>query len=399
MKEMHPALVLGCHKIGLGIIRSLGEKRVPVVGMSYSTMDMGYASKYVVEHHQCPHPDNDPEGFVSRLKDLGDRWSQSVLIPSDDATLIAVSKNKELLGSFFKVAAGDWPVVEQCIIKKHTYDLAERIGVPCPRSRILSSIEEAKAFVREIGLPCLLKPTVGHSFFERFRQKMFFARNLNELENLCMQFTDAGIEVMIQEFIPGNDRCGANFNSFIIKGEPMIAVTAEKVRLSPPQIGFPRVVVSKRLPELLEPANTFLRALGYEGFSCLEFKKDARDGIYRLMEINARLNLSTPLSVMAGVNFPYLLYRHTLQGEIPQPLNGFREGIYWIDPGKDIAESIRSYGKERFSIMEYMKPYIKPHTLTIFSITDMGPFFKRCYDLAIKGGRRMANKLFKRNSS
>jgi len=399
MNKQQPALILGCHKIGLGIIRALGEKGVPVVGISYSKMDMGYASKYVIEHHRSPHPDMDPEGFLSVLMQLGNKWSGSVLIPSDDATLIPVSKQKKRLGSLFKVAADEWPVIEKCVVKKHTYALADQIGVLCPRTKIPSSIGEAKDFVRQIGLPCLIKPTVGHSFFERFKQKMFFARNLADLETLFDQFAEAGVEVMLQEFIPGDDRSGANYNSFVVGGEPVISVTAEKVRLSPPKIGFPRVVVSKRLPELAAPANAFLKALGYDGFSCMEFKRDSRDGIYRLMEINARLNLSTPLSVKAGVNFPYLLYRYALAGEVPRSGDEFHEDIYWIDPGKDIAESIRSYRQERFSAADYIRPYIKPHTFTILSLTDTGPVLKRGHDLVTEGLKRLFNKIQKRRFS
>jgi predicted ATP-grasp superfamily ATP-dependent carboligase len=148
---------------------------------------------------------------------------------------------------------------------------------------------------------------------------------------------------------------------------------------------------------LTGPANRFLRALGYDGFSCIEFKKDSRDGRYRLMEINARLNLSTPLSVLAGVNFPYLLYRHVLVGEKPPPIAGFREEVYWVDPGKDLAESLRSYWRERFSLPEYLRPYLKPHVLTIPSMTDPGPFLKRSYDLVVESARRACASLLRRS--
>jgi predicted ATP-grasp superfamily ATP-dependent carboligase len=200
---------------------------------------------------------------------------------------------------------------------------------------------------------------------------------------------------MLQEYIPGDDQSGVNYNSFFVNGQPLIEVTAQKIRLTPPSIGFPRVVVSKILPELSAPATKFIRALGYDGFSCMEFKKDARDGIYRLMEINARLNLSTPLSVKAGINFPYLLYRYTLWGELPQTGHGFKENIFWIDPGKDLMETVRSFRKERFTIKEYLRPYLRPHVFTILSLADMGPFLKRCCDLMKEGPRRLFHKLLK----
>jgi predicted ATP-grasp superfamily ATP-dependent carboligase len=377
-----PAVVLGCHKIGLGIIRALGEEQVPVVGLHYNEMDMGYVSKYVIASYQCPHPDHDEKGFLSFLLSLSSKWGGCILIPSDDATLIQVSKHKALLEEHFKVMASDWEITEKYIVKKHTYTLAHEIGIPAPQTLVPGELKQAIDFARTIGLPCLLKPTVGHRFFEIFRKKMIFIETIQQLEDAYKKTYDSGTEMMIQEFIPGDDRSGVNYNSFLVDGVPIIEVTAEKVRLSPIRTGFPRVVVSKFIPELLDPGRKILNALGYNGFSCTEFKRDSRNGIYKLMEINGRLNLSTPLSVMAGVNFPYISYLYSLTGEIPSVhANKFREGVYWIDIGKDIVETIRSFRHENFSISEYLRPYRSPHVYTILSRKDPLPLIKRSLDI------------------
>jgi D-aspartate ligase len=185
----------------------------------------------------------------------------------------------------------------------------------------------------------------------------------------------------MQEFIPGDDTAGANYNSFFVRGEPRVEVTARKVRLSPPRTGFPRVVVSKHIPELLAPGRKMLEALGFDGFSCMEFKKDARNGVYVLMEINGRLNLSTPLSVKAGINFPYLAYRYALSSELPEVTNNYAEDIYWIDIGRDIVESFRNCRTEHISLAGYLGPYVKSHVFTLLSAGDPLPFFKRCRDI------------------
>lgn len=386
-----PAIVLGCHKIGLGIIRALGEKKVPIVGVYYNEMDMGYVSKYVIGSYRCPHPDDDEKGFVSFLMSLAPQWEGGVLIPSDDATLIPTSKHKYELERHFRVMANEWQITEKYIIKKHTYAIAHEIGIPSPRTLVPNELQHAMDFVKQIGFPCLLKPSVGHRFFEIFRKKMIFVETIRQLEDAYDKTKEAGTEMMIQEFIPGDDKSGANYNSLFVDGAPIVEVTAEKVRLSPPRTGFPRVVISKHIPQLLSPGRKILRAIGYNGFSCMEFKKDARDGVYKLMEINGRLNLSTPLSVMAGVNFPYLAYLHSLTGKAPDAaVGGFREGIYWIDVGKDIVETLRSFRQEHLSIVEYLKPYFLPHVFTILSFGDPLPFIKRSFDLLKAVPKRVA---------
>jgi predicted ATP-grasp superfamily ATP-dependent carboligase len=126
----------------------------------------------------------------------------------------------------------------------------------------------------------------------------------------------------------------------------------------------------------------------------MEFKKDARDGIYKLMEINARQNLSTPLSVRSGVNFPYLTYRSILSGERPVSYPDFQEGVYWIDAGKDLLESFKSFGQERYTLAQYLKPYLAPHVYSIPSWRDPLPFFKRSLDLVNGSAQMLFRRIF-----
>ena len=379
-----PAIVLGCHKIGLGIIRALGIAGVPVIGVYYNDMDMGYASRYIIAHYKCPHPDKDDNAFVSFLIDLSSKWAGCVIIPSDDASLIPLAKHKTLLEKYYRVSACNWEVTEKVIKKKHTYAIADKIGVPCPKTSIPGTLEEAISFVKSVGLPCILKPIVGHIYFEKFKRKMLYIQNLNQLRNIYESGEIRDIEMMLQEFIPGDDTCGANYNSFFINEDVQIEVTAEKVRLSPPKIGFPTVIVSKHIPEIIEPGRKIIRGIGFKGFSCIEFKKDIRNGIYKLMEINGRQNLSTPLSVKSGINFPYMTYQYVLNGEIPKSQNSFKEGIYWIDMGKDVVESLRGFKKEKLYFHNLFKPYLKPHVFAVMSMHDPLPVIKRYINICLK---------------
>ena len=384
---------MGCHKIGLGIIRALGSVNIPVIGVSYGNMDMGVASKFLYEVYRLPNPDEAPEEFISQLELLGNHGQKRVLIPSDDAALLCVAKHYDYLCDRFKIAACRWDIIKKCIEKKLTYEVAAEAGVPCPHTMVPKSVEEVHSFADQFKFPCLLKPSIGHSFYARYKKKMLFIQNRNALIKAYEQLSKAGIEIMLQEYIPGDDCNGVNYNSFFHQGKIVIAITAQKVRLSPPRIGFPRVIISKFIPELQSPAIKLLKAFNFDGFSCMEFKKDSRDGIYKLMEINARLNFSSPLSVKAGVNFPYLVYKYALCGIVPDKISEFKEGVYWIDPGKDLIECIKNFKNERFPIKEYITPYLKPHIFTIHSMDDYRPVMKRCTDLSMEIPKRLLSKL------
>jgi predicted ATP-grasp superfamily ATP-dependent carboligase len=346
---------------------------------------MGQVSRYVIARYRTPHPDKSPEGFVDFLLHLGEQWRDSVLMPSDDATVIPTSKHRIALQEYFKVVANDWSITEKYIVKKHTYALAEQNGVPCPRTLVPSSLDEAAGFVRSIGFPSLLKPCVGHRFFELFRKKMIVLRDHKDLEQAYRLAETAGVEMMVQELIPGDDNHGANYNSFFRNGHAVCEFTADKVRLSPPGIGFPRVVVSRTIPEVCESGRKMLGALKYNGFSCIEFKRDERDGVYKLMEVNGRQNLSSALAVKCGMDFPYMTYCHALDGSVPAPSTIFKEGVFWIDLERDAIQSLISHRREGLSWREYARPYRNEHVLAVWSFRDPAPFLKRMGDAVVRG--------------
>ena len=61
-------------------------------------------------------------------------------------------------------------------------------------------------------------------------------------------------------------------------------------------------------PEVADLSRTLLRSFGYRGMANIEFKFDARDGSYRLIEINPRSSGALQLAVSAGIDFPFLVY-------------------------------------------------------------------------------------------
>jgi predicted ATP-grasp superfamily ATP-dependent carboligase len=119
-----------------------------------------------------------------------------------------------------------------------------------------------------------------------------------------------------------------------------------------------------------------LQELGFSGFSCIEFKRDARDGVYKILDVNGRHNLSTLLAVHCGINFPWLHYLHLTEGIAPQE-SGYREEIYWIDLVRDIGYTGIYLTREKCSMMDFVHPYLRSHVFAIFDRTDLGPFLRR----------------------
>lgn len=377
---MIPAIVLSSHTAGLGVIRALGSKGVPIINVYYEKSDMGYVSKYVQKKIFAPHPEKNEKQFVELLIDLARKEGRGVLIPADDATLSVVSQNKKLLAKHHLVACADWSITGKLIDKKYTYELAEQIGIPAPKTCVPKSIEDLERYDASIHYPCLVKPCESHRYYEVFKRKMVKVENFDQLLSAYSESIDKGIEVMLQEYIPGDDRQGVNYNSYFSKGEPLVEFTAEKVRMSPPEFGVPSAVVSKEVPELREYGRRVLRAMGFSGYSCTEFKKDPRDGVYKLMEVNGRHNRSALLAVKCGINFPWIEYQYLVEGKIPVAA-GYMQNVYWIDEFRDSFRFLGEMGKGRFPLSSQVRPYVNRNVFAVFDRRDPSPFLKHCSDL------------------
>ncbi|NOZ81325.1 MAG: hypothetical protein GXP63_06670 [DPANN group archaeon] len=393
---MIPAFILSSHTIGLGVIRALGSKNVPVKVFYYDKRDMGYVSRYAEERIFTPHPETDEEGFIGLLIDHSRRFGRGLLVPADDSTLLVVSRHKELLQRHFIVASTGWDVTEKFINKKYTYALAERIGVPSPKTIVPSCLMDVKEYGRDIEYPCVVKPCISHRFYSLFGEKLVRVENFGEMLSAYKLAEEAGLEVMLQEYIPGDDPHSVNYNSYFWNGEPLVEFTANKLRQSPAGFGVPSVVVNRDIPEIVGTGRKVLKAMGFYGYSCTEFKKDARDGVYKLMEVNGRYNRSILLSLKCGINFPWIQYRHLVRNELPAgPLGtggkDATEEVCWIDEFRDVFQGLGSSGIGRRSPAQFVKPYLKPHVFATFSRKDIKPFVKRCADMVRMGIHRLAH--------
>jgi D-aspartate ligase len=387
-----PALVISGHTMALAVVRALGENDVPVAVLHYDARDTAQASKYAIADIRVPHPLVDEAAFVDAVLQHAGRFDNPVVMPASDESVVAVSRNKERLASASRVAAPDWMVTQRFIEKSRTYALAEANGVPCPRTLVPHSVDEAEAQAESIGFPLLLKPSEGHLYYERFKRKMFRAENMAALRAAYLEAVDAGLAVTIQEIIPGADSDVVNYNSYTWEGRPVAEFTARQLRKAPPKLGSPRVVRSERIPEVVEPGRAILRALDFDGFSCSEFKQDRRDGVYKLMEVNGRHNLSGMLAVRCGMNFPLIQYRHLAEGVLPERCD-FQAGVYWTDFFRDIGYSIRYLRSDPHSPADYVRPYALRQTDAIFDLHDFKPFWTRFRFLSSSAANSARNTL------
>lgn len=377
---MRPAIVLGSHTMGLAIIRSLGQLGVPVIVIYYGQEDMGYRSKYVRDCLFTERPESSEDAFLDVLVRCNQKYGKCVVFPSDDASLWVVAKNKQSLSAYHSLACPDWELVELVVDKKRTYELAAQNDIPSPKTMVPADESEVKSFCESIGYPCLIKPCLSHRYYDHFKKKMTRVENLQQALAAYREAAALDVEVMVQELIPGGDTLGVNYNSFVSADSAPVEFIAEKVRLSPPGFGVPRVVRSKWIPAVAEAGQKTIRTFAYQGYSCTEFKRDPRDGTFKLMELNGRHNRSSLLSLRCGINFPFIEYQSHVNGVCLQQVQSDVEYL-WIDEFRDLYQTFVSAKEESLGLRRIIEPYVKKHVFAVFDRRDLAPFATRVQGL------------------
>jgi predicted ATP-grasp superfamily ATP-dependent carboligase len=111
------------------------------------------------------------------------------------------------------------------------------------------------------------------------------------------------------------------------------------------------------------------------GYASIEFKKDERDGVYKVIEITpCRFNRQTGLSEAAGFSLPYVWYCHMLN----QPVEcGVRSGEpSWVSEVNEVRAfwSYRRAGE--YTLWEWIKSYNEVAEYEVFAMDDLGPFIR-----------------------
>ncbi|MFY9907499.1 MAG: hypothetical protein WAK62_20260 [Terriglobales bacterium] len=284
----------------------------------------------------------DPRKAVDGLIEIGKRLGLEgwVLYPTREELVAAISHRRLELGEVFRVPTPDWDTVKWAWDKRNTYRLAQELNIPTPVTYYPENIEQL-AELDDLTPPFAIKPAIKEHFFYATKAKAWRANSHAELRALYRKASElAGNgEIMVQELISGGGSHQFSYCAFFRNGEAVGKMVARRRRQHPLEFGRASTYVETvDVPILEEFSERFLRAIDYYGLVEVEYKLDARDSQYKLLDVNARTWGYHSLGAEAGVDFSYMLYSD--QVGLPVAPSKGRSGLAWVRTTTDLPAAM-----------------------------------------------------------
>lgn len=277
-------------------------------------------------------------------------FDQAVLIPCTDNWVQVVANLPENLRSRFPSSVPPPSAVDQLVDKRRFAGLLKTHAVPHPLTLPLATESDlAQADLSKLAQG-FLKPTNSQAFGAHFRKKAFSFSTRDEAVARFRECSAAGFEMILQEYIPGPATEHYFLDGFIDREGTIKAWFARRrLRMYPPKFGNSTYLVSVPLDEMrdsMESLTRLLTAVRYRGIFSAEFKRDPRDGQFRLLEINARPWWYIGFAVDCGVNVVHMAYLDALGLPVPDA-KSYSPGVHFVFTGYDgmACRELRAEGK------------------------------------------------------
>ena len=292
---------------GLAAIRSLGRAGVRTLAVDHRRSALGFRSRYA-EPFLSADANASPQRFIASLRALG----ELVVFPTHDQQLNLISQH---LGDLeVRAPFPEWELLARVQSKRAQLEEAERAGVDTPK-------------LDPGTFPVVVKPERSVEFKRLYRRQAFRCDTQAELDEALAKTDEFG--PIVQELVPGGDDTLYTVGSYINRdGVPLGVFSGRKLQQTPPGIGTCRVGEALWVQEAVDAALRLLQSFGYYGLSQVEFKRDPRDGRFKLMEINPRLWQWHGLAAACGVDVTRIAYAD-LTGDRVDPVRMNGDGRRW----------------------------------------------------------------------
>ena len=350
--EHYDVLVLDAKlRQSLVTLRSLGSRGMRAAALESSDVITSeslpsFSSRWCVRGYKAPAYRQRVEPYLAYLQQILTANRVRVLITSSDGTLALVREHRQELEAQVRIALAKEAALAVACNKEQTLQVAQRLGLAVPRGVAVHNVQEVAAAIHEVGLPAVVKPVETWDWGSQDRRGSrlvcVLVTTLAEAQRAVERLTGRGRSVLFQQYLSGRREAV----SLLYADNIFYARFAQWAKRTQPPLGGTSVLrQSIALPrDITEQAERLVQAIGLEGYSEIEFRRDAAGKAF-LMEVNPRLSASVEVAVRAGVDFPYLLYQWA-NGDCIDHVEQYRVGGWMRYLGGDIVTTAQMVAQQ-----------------------------------------------------
>lgn len=366
----------------LAACRSLHRAGYAVDAVASRRPAAAHWSRFCDRRLAASDPREDEARFVGALMDIARTGSYQLLVTGSDASLLAVSRQRERLEPFLELGLPPADVVERCVSKQALAHTAPGAGLDSPETEVCASEAEARAAGRRFGYPVVLKPrsTVSARNGGAVQRPGSLVRDEASLAALWPRY---GNPSLIQRCLEGEI---VSFSGVAADGRLLAYGVSRYGRTWPPEggaVSFARTIAPP--PGLRRKVENLIRALGWQGIFELELVRH-HGTRFAAIDFNPRLFGSLELISRAGAPLAvawcdWVLDLGTAESEA-RPGYHYR----WEDSeARNLWWHLRK-GRIR-SALGVLRPQ-RPMTRSFFRLTDPAPLVARLLLLLTHSFRR-----------
>ena len=368
------AVVLDLNFAGYGVVRSLTEYNIPVIGF------IKEQDKHIPEGRTrlCKRKIqfSNNEELLELLLALPETASEKpVLYLSSDAYVNFFIAHRGQLEGKYLVNMPKNNILELLLDKNKFSVFALKHDILIPKSLEVNEKTEVDEVEKEICFPAIFKPYLRQQAWREARMpKAFFLASLEEFKIAYKKSMPYEKNMILQEWVPGSDDnmhfCLTYYGE---QGDCLGSFSAYKIRQWPIGTGTASTAAPSEDDFIKEETQRIFKILDYQGFGAVEFKKSDMDGKFYLIEPSCRLDQTEYIATVNGVNIPLLAYNY-LTGAIIQEVKPKKYPVTYIEEVAEFSSTLAHFKNKMITFKQWRKSLSGNKAYRYFNKKDLWVF-------------------------
>jgi len=242
-------------------------------------------------------------------KEYADRYGKLLLIGTSDQYVRQIIECRDVLQEYFTFNYMSMEQLDQITVKANFYDLCRESGMDIPET-VAYNVGGNEPVPTFGTFPRVIKPSDVDSYFRSTwtgQKKVYRAYSNEEVRDIVALVRRNGYtgELIIQDFIPGDDTFIYDAVFYADKSGKCRFMSFAQVILqehAASAVGSYTALLTRFDQDYMDRLKEFVENFHYTGFGNADIKFDARDGTFKLFEINARQGRSSYYVTPCGFN-------------------------------------------------------------------------------------------------